>query len=197
MIIIYLQRFIFVQRRLSKYTISEDDDCTVLTSDSTDKSSKTTSNTSIVAPRKRKKVITQSEALSQLSSSLSNLGDSQKERMEMWLMADQKREEAYLKYQERQSELNRQHELRMVQLIAGLQNRGNSQHSNFFPTMQTHLPTVMQSQHPTQVMQHPETHENTWSVMKDETYSSISYRPSGMGTSNDESVYTNLDHYNK
>ena len=185
MIIIYLQRFIFVQHRLSKYTISEDDDCTVLTLDSTDKSSKATSNTSIVAPRKRKKVITQSEALSQLSSSLSNLGDSQKERMEMWLMADQKREEAYLKYQERQSELNRQHKLRNVQLIAGLQNRGNSQHSNFFPTMQTHLPTVMQS------------HENTRSVMKDEAYSSISYRPSDMGTSNDESVYTNLDDYNK
>ncbi len=100
-------------------------------------------------------------------------------------MADQKREEAYLKYQERQSELNRQHKLRNVQLIAGLQNRGNSQHSNFFPTMQTHLPTVMQS------------HENTRSVMKDEAYSSISYRPSGMGTSNDESVYTNLDDYNK
>ena len=83
-------------------TVSED-------SDSAAKMSIVKSTLSLVAPRKRKKVTTLAQALSQLSTSL----ESHKERMEMWLMVEQKREEAYLKYQERQSKLNRQHELCM------------------------------------------------------------------------------------
>lgn len=150
-----------------------------------------------MTPRKRKKVTTQAQALSQLSTSLVNLGESQKERMEMWLMAEQKREEAYLRYQERQSELNRQHELRMIQLMTGLQNRGNSQPSNLLPTMHTNLPIGMHSQHPTPVIQHTNSQQNSWSMMNEQAFSGISYHSSDMGTLNEEPIYTNLDDYNK
>lgn len=155
--------------------------------------SKVKSNLSLVAPRKRKKVTTQAQALSQLSTSLSSLGESQKERMEMWLMAEQKREEAYLRYQERQSELNRQHELRMVQLIAGLQNKGNPQTP--IPAMHTHLPTGLQPQHSATIAQHPNTQHNAWSMVN----LAIPYHPSNINNSNEEPIYTNLDaiDYNK
>ena len=112
------------------------------TSDSSNKLSKAKSI--VVAPQKRKKVTMQAEALSQLSTSLENLGESQNKRMEMWLQAEQKREEAYLKYQETQSELNRQHELRMIQLLATFQNRENIQHPNALPQCMPAIPPQFQ-----------------------------------------------------
>ena len=42
--------------------------------------------------------------------------------MEMWAQAEHKREEAFLKYQERQADLNRQHELRLMEIMVRSQN---------------------------------------------------------------------------
>ena len=145
-----------------------------------------------MAPRKRKKVTTQAEALSQLSTSLENLGESQNKRMEMWLLAEQKREEAYLKYQERQSELNREHEIRMMQLLAGFHNQGNTQHLN--------VPSTMHAQHPTPGAHIQNAQHKAWSVMNEQAFtpvSSVSYHPSSMDTIGEETVYTNLDNFNR
>ena len=71
-------------------------------------------------PRKRK-VTSQKEAICRLVASFDNLQKSQK-RMEMWAQAEHKREEAFLKYQERQADLNRQHELRLMEVMVRSQN---------------------------------------------------------------------------
>ncbi|CAH3159367.1 unnamed protein product [Porites lobata] len=45
----------------------------------------------------------------------------QDKRIQTWLEADQRREEAFLKYQEKQAELNRQYELRRMEIMARFQ----------------------------------------------------------------------------
>ena len=72
-------------------------------------------------PRKRK-VTSQKEAICRLAASFDNLQKSQEKRMEMWAQAEHKREEAFLKYQERQADLNRQHELRLMEIMVRSQN---------------------------------------------------------------------------
>ena len=73
-----------------------------------------------VRPRKRK-ITSQKDAISQLSTTFENLQKAQDKRIQTWLEADQRREEAFLKYQEKQAELNRQHELRMTEIMARFQ----------------------------------------------------------------------------
>ena len=73
-----------------------------------------------VRPRKRK-VTSQKDAISQLSATFENLQKAQEKRMQTWFEADQKREETFLRYQEKQAELNRQHELRMMEMMARFQ----------------------------------------------------------------------------
>ncbi|CAH3171321.1 unnamed protein product [Porites lobata] len=73
-----------------------------------------------VRPRKRK-ITSQKDAISQLSTTFENLQKAQDKRIQTWLEADQRREEAFLKYQEKQAELNRQHELRMMEMMARFQ----------------------------------------------------------------------------
>ena len=180
-----------IQYRAQKCGVSEDEGSSIQgdTSDSSSKLNKTKSI--LVVPTKRKKVTTQAEALGQLSTGLENLGESQNKRMEMWLLAEQKWEEAHLKYQERQSELNRQHELHMIQLLASFQNAGNTQHSNLISTMHT--------QHPTPIAQVSNAQQNSWSVMNVQAFtptSSVSYHHKNMDTVGEEAVYTNLDNYN-
>ena len=65
-----------------------------------------------VRPRKRK-ISSQKDAISQLSTTFEKF-QAQDKLIQTWLEADQRREEAFLKYQEKQAELNQQHELRMM-----------------------------------------------------------------------------------
>lgn len=71
--------------------------------------------------KRKKKPLSQAQALSELSENFKSLGDSQMERMELWLKAEKQREDSFLAFQERQAQLNRDHELRMMQLMANLQ----------------------------------------------------------------------------
>ena len=80
---------------------------------------KTTAEVS-VRPRKRK-VKSQKDAISQLSETFENLQKAQEKRMQGWFDADQKREERFLEYQERQADMNRQHELRMMEILIRFQ----------------------------------------------------------------------------
>ena len=73
-----------------------------------------------VRPRKRK-VTSQKEAICQLAASFDNLQKSQEKRVEMWAEAERKREETFLRYQEKQAELNRQHELRLMEIMLRMQ----------------------------------------------------------------------------
>ena len=73
-----------------------------------------------VRPRKHK-ITSQKDAISQLSTTFENLQKAQDERIQTWLEANQKREEAFLNYQEKHEELNRQHELRMMEIMARFQ----------------------------------------------------------------------------
>ena len=77
-----------------------------------------------VRPRKRK-VTSQKDAISQLSATFENLQKAHEKRMQIWFEADQKREETFLQYQEKQAELNRQHELRMMEMMTRFQQPGN------------------------------------------------------------------------
>ena len=63
-----------------------------------------------VRPRKRK-----------ITTTFENLQKAQDKRIQTWLEADQRREEAFLKYQEKQAELNRQYELRRMEIMARFQ----------------------------------------------------------------------------
>ena len=71
-------------------------------------------------PRKRKAKL-QKGVISQLSAAFENLQKAQEKRMQMWFDADQIREERFLEYQERQAEMNRQHELRMMEMTTRAQ----------------------------------------------------------------------------
>ena len=73
-----------------------------------------------VRPRKRK-VTSQKDAISQLSATFENLQKAHEKIMQIWCEADQKREETFLQYQEKQAELNRQHELRMMEMMTRFQ----------------------------------------------------------------------------
>lgn len=75
--------------------------------------------------KRRRKSLTQAPALSDLS----GMGEAQKERMELWLKAEKQRDDSFLEFQERQAQLNRDHELRMMQLMVNLQNRPVAQPS--------------------------------------------------------------------
>jgi len=89
-----------------------------------------------VRPRKRK-VKSQKDAISQLSATFENLQKAQEKRMQRWFDADQKREERFLEYQERQAEMNRQHELRMMEMMTCFQQPQSSHswvHESFLPS---------------------------------------------------------------
>ena len=58
-----------------------------------------------VRPRKRK-ITSQKDEISQLSTTFENLQKAQDKRIQTWLEANQRREEAFLKYQGKQAELN-------------------------------------------------------------------------------------------
>ena len=83
-------------------------------------------STVLVRLRKRK-VTSQKDAISQLLATFENLQKAhekkkkKKKKKQIWFEADQKREETFLQYQEKQAELNRQHELRMMQMMTRFQ----------------------------------------------------------------------------
>ena len=73
-----------------------------------------------VRPRKRK-VTSQKDAICKLSTTFENLQKSQEKRMQLLFETDRKREEAFLQYQEKEAELNRQHEIRMMEMMVRFQ----------------------------------------------------------------------------
>ena len=124
-------------------------------------------------PRKHK-VTSQKEAICKLASSFDNLQKSQEKRMEMWAEAERKREEAFFKYQEKQAELNRQHELRLMEIM-------------------------VQSQNPIQQQPQPQQH-NQYSLGYSQQYSQYPEAAFSNGfneVSSQEPRITNLDSYNR
>ena len=100
-------------------TSTEEDEVALKKASKKDK--KEVQKTSVsVRPRKRK-ITSQKDAISQLSTTSENLQRAQDKRIQTWLQADRRREEAFLKYQEKQADLNRQHELRMMEIMARFQ----------------------------------------------------------------------------
>ena len=77
---------------------------------------------SVSLQSRKHKVTSQKEAICKLTSSLDNLLKSQEKHMEMWAEAERKREEVFFKYQEKQAKLNRQHELRLMEIMVRSQN---------------------------------------------------------------------------
>ena len=76
--------------------------------------------TSPVIPMSRKRKIKENsyeQALRDLSESVQKLNESIEKRMELMRSEEKARDEAFLKFHERQCELNRQHELRMMEMM--------------------------------------------------------------------------------
>ena len=71
-----------------------------------------------VKPSDRKKrVRSQSQALNEIVKSFHALAESQQKRSEKMMEADRKRNAEFLVFQNEQAELNRQHELKMLEII--------------------------------------------------------------------------------
>ena len=76
---------------------------------------------SVSVRARKRKVTSQKEAICQLAASFDNLQKSQEKHVEMWAEAERKREETFLRHQEKQAELNRQHELRLMEIMLRMQ----------------------------------------------------------------------------
>ena len=71
-----------------------------------------------VKPEDRKKrVRSQPQALNEIAKSFHALAESQQKRSERMMEADRKRHAEFLAFQKEQAELNRQHELKMLEII--------------------------------------------------------------------------------
>ncbi len=65
----------------------------------------------------KKKVRSQTQAIQEMAKSFSALGESQQKRSELMVEAEKERQAEFLKFQREQAELNRQHELKMMEVI--------------------------------------------------------------------------------
>jgi len=71
-----------------------------------------------VKPLDRKKRIrSQSQAINEIAKSFHSFGESQQKRCERMMEADKERHAEFLAFQKEQAELNRQHELKMLEII--------------------------------------------------------------------------------
>lgn len=84
---------------------------------------------------RRKRVRTQSQAINEIAKSFNTLGESQERRSELMIQAEQERHAEFIKFQREQAELNRQHELKMLEVIMKYSNN------------QQHLPPQQSPQH--------------------------------------------------
>ena len=122
-----------------------------------------------VWPEKHK-VTSQKDAISQLSATFENLQKAHEKRIQIWFEADQEREDTFLQYQEKQAELNRQHELCVMGMMARLHRLLKTSH------------------HPQQPMQ---PNQNAW-VMHEPTFLSAFSEAESQ-----QPHYTKLDSYNR
>ena len=80
---------------------------------------------------RRKQLRSQTQAINEIAKSFSSLGESQQKRSELVLQAKRERHDDFLKFQREQAELNRQHELRMLEIFmqfSNVQPQGMHQH---------------------------------------------------------------------
>ena len=80
---------------------------------------------------RKKRLRSQTQAINEIAKSFSSLGESQQKRSELVLQAERERHDDFLKFQREQAELNRQHELRMLEIImkfSNVQPQGMNQH---------------------------------------------------------------------
>ena len=80
---------------------------------------------------RKKRVRSQSQAINEIAKSFHALGESQQKRCEKMMEADKERHAEFLAFQKEQAELNRQHELKMLEIIMKYSNpppQGAQQH---------------------------------------------------------------------
>ena len=90
----------------------------------------TASNLKVKPVKPKKRVKTQSQAINELAKSFGSLGQVQEKRTEMFLQAERERHSELLAYQKEQAELNRQHELRLAEMLMRYSMHSHSQLGN-------------------------------------------------------------------
>ncbi|CAH3180150.1 unnamed protein product, partial [Porites lobata] len=71
----------------------------------------------LTSASRKKRVRSQSQAINEIAKSFHALGESQQKRCEKMMEADKERHAEFLAFQKEQAELNRQHELKMLEII--------------------------------------------------------------------------------
>ena len=77
----------------------------------------TTSPVKITSRKRKAKVKSQEQALRDLSENIQKMNESIDKRFASMINEEKKRDEAFMKFHEKQCELNRQHELRMMEMM--------------------------------------------------------------------------------
>ena len=111
-------------------------------------------------PRK-KRIRTQSQAINEIAKSFNTMGESQERRSEIMMQAEKERHAEFIAFQREQAELNRRHELKMLEIIMkhsnpASQNQPPQQSPFYAPPQVQHTQlysSVPYSQHTVQNMQ--------------------------------------------
>ena len=83
----------------------------------------------VVAPHKKAKQIrSNKQALSEIASGLKAMAESSTKQHQMAMEADERREQRYLEFRREEAEKNRQHELRIAEILAGGRQRQQTNH---------------------------------------------------------------------
>ena len=93
-------------------------------------------------PCAKKRVKTQTQAIHEMAKSFTDLGEFQQKRSQMMVEADKERQAVFLNFQREQAELNRQHELKMMELLMKITNIHPSAHCQHAPTQMAQQPTT-------------------------------------------------------
>ena len=75
---------------------------------------------------KKTRVKSQTQAIHEIAKSFSSLGEAQQKRSDTLLQAEKERQAEFLQFQREQAELNRQHELKMLEIIMKFGNNSGS-----------------------------------------------------------------------
>ncbi|XP_046863208.1 uncharacterized protein LOC124456951 [Xenia sp. Carnegie-2017] len=70
-----------------------------------------------IRPFFQKRVKSQAQAIQNMAKSFSDMGEMQRKRSELFSEAEKKRQQEFLNFQREQAELNRQHEIKMLEMI--------------------------------------------------------------------------------
>ncbi|CAB4032015.1 Hypothetical predicted protein [Paramuricea clavata] len=76
---------------------------------------------------RRKRIRTQGQAINEITKSFKTMGESQQRRSEIMMQAENERHTEFIAFQREQAELNRQHELKMLEVIMKHSNRPSQQ----------------------------------------------------------------------